>query len=320
MLLEKRARDLRSQLVVWRCQKSQMAGEVVDKMVLDDSEAPLFFKDWSYIGLLISRYRAPANATLDRFRPREPKAQDRFRATVFKAYGGKGETSCCITGGVIDVAAAYIIPYNIGENNATYLFAFDEGKFTIVPGDNLDEWKVFILDERFVKDRVFGPLHGGALIFPTDFRPARRHLYFAHIVTILRRQRYECTGWWKDVPPGNPEVWATPGEYLRKSALMVLARRVGHMAPKEAAELLGVSDDVDNEEPSRSARLFSDIISLSLGRGRQLVTSEGSEDPFVSPGLSNPFSAPQTSGDDDKALVLTNLTVVVFSPSEGAVE
>ncbi|KAK0732143.1 hypothetical protein B0H67DRAFT_566746 [Lasiosphaeris hirsuta] len=52
--------------------------------------------------------------------------------------------------------------------------AFDEGKFTIVPGDNLDEWKVFTLDERFIKDSVFGPLHGGALIFPTDFRPARR--------------------------------------------------------------------------------------------------------------------------------------------------
>ncbi|KAK3362481.1 hypothetical protein B0T25DRAFT_524426, partial [Lasiosphaeria hispida] len=324
MLLEKRARDLRSQLVVRRCQKSQMAGEVVDKMVLDNSEAPLFVKDWSYIDLLISRYRAPANATLDIFRPRDPKAQDRFRATVFKAYGAKGRTSCCITGGLIDVAAAHIVPYNIGENNATYLFgesthkdghimcpqnglpmlkwleeAFDKGRFTIIPGDNLDEWKVIMLDEEIADDPIYKPIHGKALMFQADFRPARRYLYFAHIVTILRRQRYESTGWWKDMPPGIPEVWATPGEYLRKSALMVLARRVGHMAPKDAAELLGVSDDVGNEGPSRRARLFSDIISLSPGRGRELVTLEGSEDPFVSPGLSNPFSALQTSGDDD---------------------
>lgn len=43
MLLEKRARDLRPQLAVRRCQKSQLAGEIVDKMVLENAEA--FVKD-----------------------------------------------------------------------------------------------------------------------------------------------------------------------------------------------------------------------------------------------------------------------------------
>ena len=331
MLMEKRARDLRSTLVVRQCQTFQLAGEVADKMTLEDIEAPLFVKDWSYVDLLVSRYRTPANATLDIFRPRDSKAQERFRASVFKAYGAKGKTLCCITGKSFQLTAAHIVPYNIGENNAVYLFgqsmhkdghamcpqnglpmskyfkeAFDEGKFTVVPGDNPDEWKVAVLDQGLSKaieeDGIFPQIDGIVLKFQTDFRPARRYLYFAHVITILRRQRYECTGWWRDVPPGIPEVWATPGEYLRKSALMVLARRVGHMAPKEVAELLGVSDeDIDDRSnsSSRRAKLFSDIVNLSPRGMRKPKAIKGLEDPFVD-SFATSSDEDEDEGDDDE--------------------
>jgi len=340
MLLEKKARNLRCTFVVRRSQTFQLAGEVADKISLEDAEVPLFVKDWSYVDLLVSRYQTPANATLEIFRPRDTKAQDRFRARIFKAYGVNGEASCCLSGAIANVVAAHIVPYNIGENNAAYLFgesthqdghvmcpqnglpmlkffkeAFDEGKFTIIPGgDNLDEWKVTVLDKDFArlldKDPLLPQIHGRVLEFKTDFRPAKRYLYFAHLITTLRRQRYECTGWWRDVPPGISDVWATPGEYLRKSALIVLARRVGHMAPKEAAELLGVSDDdvddVDDESvPSRRAKLFSDTVNLSPRGTTESTALKVEEDPVVnhsakSPGLTNPFRALLNSGDDEE--------------------
>ncbi|KAK3359512.1 hypothetical protein B0T25DRAFT_418189, partial [Lasiosphaeria hispida] len=279
MTLEKRARDLRAKLVVRRCQTLQLAGEMTDKMALEDAEAAVFNKDWSYVDMLVSRYRTPTNATLDIFRPRDPKAQDRFRASVIKAYSANNKNGssvfCCITGGFIqakDVVAAHIVPYNIGENNAVYLFgetthkdghtmcpqnglpmmrhwenAFDNGEITIIPGETPGEWKVALLDPA-IDDVILQQVHGKVLTFPNDFRPAKQYLYFAHVVTILRRQRFECTGWWRYVPPGIQDVWATPGEYLRKSALVVLARRAGHMAYQEATELLGVSSDDGDDE------------------------------------------------------------------------
>ena len=76
------------------------------------------------------------------------------------------------------------------------------------------------------------------------------------------------------------------------------------MAPKEVAELLGVSDeDADDKSNncSRRAKLFSDMVNLSPRGVRKSTAVKGPEDPFVdsfamSPGLSNPFLACLTLG------------------------
>lgn len=248
--LEKKGRELRTQLVVRRCQKSQMAGEVVNKLVLGATERILCKNDWSVVDRLVLRYRTPANTSLDIFRQSDPEAQDRFRAAVFEAYSNEEKTRCVITGKVMTVTAAQIVPCHIGEANANYLFgswalgyghimvpqnglpmlkflkkAFDKGKFTIVPGDDIgeDEWKVLALDEAFAElfEQDYEPLQNKVLTFQTDFRPESCYLFFAHLIAILRRQRYEFTGWWKDFPFANsPGVWKIPRPYLRAETLM----------------------------------------------------------------------------------------------------
>jgi hypothetical protein len=93
---------------------------------------------------------------------------------------------------------------------------------------------------------------------------------------------------------------------------MVLARRVGHMAPKEVAELLGVSDEVVDDRSNNSSRrdkFFSDMVNLSPRGMRESTAVKGPEDPFVdsfamSSGPSNPFRACLTlgynGGDEDE--------------------
>jgi len=289
--LEKKGRELRTQLVVRRSQRWQMAGEIVDKLLLRDAEVLSFDQDWSYIDQLVLRYRTPETATLDIFRQRDPEAEKRFSTAVLEAYSNEEETRCVITGKVMTVTAAQIVPHHIGEANASYLFrpsthedghimspqnglpmlkilkdAYDQGKFTIVPGDDMekDDWKVLVLDEAFGElfEQDYEPLQNRALTFQTDFRPGTRYLYFAHLIAILQRQRYECTGWWKDFPFANsPGVWEIPWEYLRTSALMDLARRVGHVASKDAAKILRTVEDKSSRSSERE-RLFSDIVNL----------------------------------------------------------
>ena len=124
--LEMQAADFQSKLVVVRSQKNQIAGELVDQSELESSKN---ITDWAYIDLIISRYRTPKKATLSLFKKRDAAAQRRFQTNVLNAYKAKDKDKdrvwCCVTGKWLwdfRVTAAHIVPYNIGENNATYLF------------------------------------------------------------------------------------------------------------------------------------------------------------------------------------------------------
>ncbi len=147
--------------------------------------------------------------------------------------------------------------------------AFDEGTFIIVPMDTASDdkpqrYKLVLMDEKRRNQTVKtlgGPvttairwrdLDNTELEFQNDKRPARRYLYYHYITTILRHARYEKHGWAErrlTVPHGT--IWATPGPYLRKSMLKVLAASIGDCEPSRALEAGGTfegQDDKSEEE------------------------------------------------------------------------
>lgn len=85
-----------------------------------------------------------------------------------------------------------------------------------------------------------------------DKRPARRYLYYHYITTILRYVRFEKHGWAeKRLTVPNGSLWATPGPYLRRSMLKVLAESIGDCEPSSVLEAAGTfegQDDKSKEE------------------------------------------------------------------------
>ena len=85
-----------------------------------------------------------------------------------------------------------------------YKKMLDNAKIAIVPAEQDGELQVIVLDkdEAQKEYRNQSPqgkaLHGRKLTFRNDHRPALRYLYFAFAINILRRQRHEVPGWWRD--------------------------------------------------------------------------------------------------------------------------
>lgn len=245
--------------------------------------------------MLISRYKTPEGARLSLFAPRDNDAQSRFRKNVIKAYGaddGDGGRWCVISGQwreTIYVNAAHIVRYNVGEPSARHLFgppddkdghlmaakngipmhevyekALDDARLVIIPDGDPEKgrWKTYYLHEADASKKsrallIGRELHGRSLQFQTEFRPAARYLYFAFCMNILRRQRHDVPGWWKDYLIGKEKVWATPGSYLRTSTLRRIARQIGHMTKEEAAifaaekgngRIIELADEEEEEE------------------------------------------------------------------------
>ncbi|KAI0190842.1 hypothetical protein F4808DRAFT_444248 [Astrocystis sublimbata] len=63
----------------------------------------------------------------------------------------------------------------------------------VVVLDDTERTKTY--DSRFPKG---ANLHLRKLKFLTDHRPAMRYLYFSFAMNVLRQQRHEVDGWWKD--------------------------------------------------------------------------------------------------------------------------
>ena len=256
--LEKQISILLTDIAVLRTSKHQIQGQMVDEALFSMREA---VSDWSYIDLLISRYKTPPKATLSLFTPRDVNAQERFRKDVFKAYGAqsKGLAWCPISAAwhcPEFVSAAHVVRYNIGEMSARHLFGeaddknghlmsprngmpmlrhferlFDEASIVITPTEDGKSLKVFCLDDVDDDDEIAQlckapsgkALHGRTLEFQNDFRPSMRSLYVSFRISILRRQRHEVPGWWKDrVSLAPQKVWASPGEYLVNRKYKVL--------------------------------------------------------------------------------------------------
>jgi hypothetical protein len=83
-------------------------------------------------------------------------------------------------------------------------------------------------------------------------------------MNILRRQRHNVPGWWRDYLANGPgNVWATPRSYLRTSTLRRIAHQVGHLTKEEAAIFAGGEPGEDEDEDMDS--LHSDVIYATVG-------------------------------------------------------
>lgn len=165
--------------------------------------------------------------------------------------------------GKCPIKVAHIVPYSVGEANASYLFGskpdegyniiwseknglllsyrlrkiFDEGRMIILPdptGDN--EFISFILCQEILKkycfshDTVYSTFHKKRLQFQTSARPGKRYLWVHALLSLFRRRQCNAPGWEQDRERvfGDSEVWATPGEtWARRSMISTLAWEMG---------------------------------------------------------------------------------------------
>ncbi len=218
----------------------------------------------------------------------DPEKPEDLWCPITRAYGPKNTRTM-----------AHIVPHNLGWKNVGYMFGepdkgrdliwsmgnamvmnsvlergFDRGYFVLLPLETKpgepSEWQAWLLATDKAKDRIdaFGQvswadIHKRRLEWKNNNRPAHRCLYYHFISNILRYVRYEKEDWAKHfltLPTGN--MWATPGPYLRKSMLRVLAQTIGDMyeMPKELYEhktFDGKDDEPEAEEKKKAAEMFT---------------------------------------------------------------
>ncbi|EFR04067.1 hypothetical protein MGYG_07073 [Nannizzia gypsea CBS 118893] len=173
-----------------------------------------------------------------------------------------------------DFVAAHIFPLSLGPKAMEYIFGrdaryeinsprnalllpkkiekhFDAHQIVIVPAksDNPDvrEWQFLIIDKSGLWNEslsAFGPmkfsdLHERKLIFPNDFRPLARYLYFHYLISmIIHFRTAKKTGIVRSELPDAewPELtraWATHGEYLRDNMIYGFMEELGHDLPED---------------------------------------------------------------------------------------
>ncbi|KAK0758882.1 hypothetical protein N5P37_008368 [Trichoderma harzianum] len=210
------------------------------------------------------------------------------------------------------VEVVHIVGYNVGEPSARHLFGppgdkdghlmadkngipmhyelkklFDDARLVIVPevqpngNPRKGCWKVHYLDDPDTYEpSPWVPsgreLHGRSLQFRNDFRPSDRYLYFAFCMNILRRQRHEAPGWWRDyLVDGVGKAWAAPGTYLCTLTLRMLAYHVGHLTEKEAVEFAPGPADEDEDVEMEDAHV--DLL-VAAYRNQNSLTPATSKD------------------------------------------
>jgi hypothetical protein len=209
-------------------------------------------------------------------------------------YDGHVPIWCPISGKEFPSAlmkATQIIPYSIGETNASYLFGsgphegyevvwseknglmmnsvfetkFDDGRMVVMP-DPSDEGEFIsiILCQDLLKDMCpainapYRTIHRRRLQFQTAARPDKRYLYMHALLTLFQRRRDNIPGWEKDREQVfGGQTWALPKNWARKSMMEVLALEIGDSSGNiEGVEGLGdFPDAVPPEEEKRMATL-----------------------------------------------------------------
>ncbi|MCJ1368314.1 hypothetical protein MMC16_007456 [Acarospora aff. strigata] len=155
--------------------------------------------------------------------------------------------------------------------------AFDRGTFIIVPIetaiDKPQRYKLVLMDERRRNEHVISlggsegtavkwrDLDNAELQFLNDKRPARRYLYYHYITTILRYVHFEKHGWAeKRLTVPNGTLWATPGPYLRRSMLKVLAESIGDCEPSSIMEAGGTFEGQDDKPKKEEAVIAGEAL------------------------------------------------------------
>ena len=167
-----------------------------------------------------------------------------------------------------EMAAVHIIPPAVGEFNCAHLFGkkddgtehlFDprngllvhkeleaamvRARIAIVPCDERKpssrDLKVAVLDRSILARRHYSlvprtDLEHRPLVFKNANRPRERYLEFAFLVTLLRRRRYDCTGWRNDLSQhSGRKPWASLERLPRGATMGIVARRMRHQLSQE---------------------------------------------------------------------------------------
>lgn len=112
--------------------------------------------------------------------------------------------------------------------------------------------------------RAMQDLDGRHLNFLNDNRPACRFLYFRYLMTYLAQKKAKNFSWASNIY-GDGNIWATPGPYLRKSMLQVLARSIcDHELPKALIENNTFKESSDSPGPGREEAEETEVCGISL--------------------------------------------------------
>ena len=235
----------------------------------------------SFRNRLIQTYNTEGSRVLEKILETPPEFQitNKLWCPVF---GKDFETST--------MKAAHIVPYSIGETNATYLFGskvdegyeviwserngfmmhtvlekiFDDGRMVIVPDpSDENEYISVILSQELLRDSRLSPanvpystLHKKRLQFQTAARPGKRYFYIHALLSLFRRCRYDVPGREMDYEQVfNGQIWPSRRKWARRSMVEALALEFGYSwENNEAAGGLGeFSDAKSPEEEKRMA-------------------------------------------------------------------
>lgn len=156
------------------------------------------------------------------------------------------------------VTAAHLAPNALGPSLLTYLTGtpvettmlvgngilldrsieeeLDNGNVAIIPVGNIEdpvELKLVIIDESLRSVRfgngTWDVFDGRVLKFKNSARPQKRFLYLRYAMTMLYALRHKRPGYeslQSNIWPSRI-IWASPGKYVRKSSIQVIAGLIG---------------------------------------------------------------------------------------------
>ena len=277
-------RDLNQRIVslgneVWKA--SQTLRAVEEEEGLKPTLGP--DSDGAFVAALLKLYIDPTTT-----RKRSRAAQAQMRTNAVERYNPSadavdGQWWCPVTKDYFEpsrMKAAHIVPSMIGPEIADYIFGagsgsrlfsadnclllhsfaeehFDKGHFVIIPADLNEKpiitWKIMTTNDD-ARNADMGrtklnKLEGTNLVFKNNARPAARFLYYHFVVTLLRNKLYRTTGYAKymeNLTTGKP--FATMGAYLRKSLLLMLARKAGDLDEDEEKLIMGFENTFEGKE------------------------------------------------------------------------
>ena len=279
----------------------------------------------AYLMALTSAMDPPHHSTYDKPGDRSKSDQSYFRSRLLQVYqpvkplhdpeSDRAENVWCPIARQSFAArltiAARIVPFGIGEANASYVFGckpgeghgvifseanglmmhgafqkpFDHGVIVIVPDPtDHNEFMTLILAESFLLDdedvcpaipHPWRYFHKRRLQFQTPARPSKRYLYVHAVLMIFQRKRYDVPGWQRDrdqVFMG--QIWATPGKWARKSMVEALAVEMGDKWEEEddGGALAELPGRLSPEEEADIATV------MRYGLGTQLCDEEDEDD------------------------------------------
>ncbi|KAF7513043.1 hypothetical protein GJ744_011309 [Endocarpon pusillum] len=190
-----------------------------------------------------------------------------------------------------DTATLSINPRNSLPMHKVLEEAFDSYALVIVPlppkqGETVKELGCVLADSAlanhtFDHGRKYKEVDGVQLQFLNDSRPASRYLHLKYCCAFLYWHQEGQTAWAQD-PSSKGYIWATPGEYMRRSMLANLAKGCGILYLPEAFYKDNTFDDsksseiADVDQEDASLTFTGEVVRMYKETGR-LGRDEGDE-------------------------------------------